>query len=383
MSRLMQCGLMSWLVLGSPIAARADDAEDKAFKFVEGLGGKVTRDEKLPGKPVVGVNLDGTKMTDAGLKELAPLKNLTTLNLGNTQVTGVGLKELAPLKNLTTLNLNSTRVTDAGLIELFAFKNLAILDLGNMREVIDPKVGDKDYRGEGKGVTDTGLKEIAKLTSLTTLTLSYTKVSDAGLKELALLKNLTTLNLSNTPHVTDMGLKELAPLKNLTTLHLYITRVTDTGLKEVAKLTSLTTLTLSYTKVSDAGLKELAPLKNLTTLTTPKVTDQTLAVLREINLLHALTQATNPNGSRPAKPEDVTGLNLSNTPLVTDMGLKELATLKSLTYLGLYGTSVTDAGLKELTPLKTLTTLDLGYTKVTNAGVAELRKALPKCKISR
>ena len=310
MSRLMQCGLMSWLVLGSPIAARADDAEDKAFKFVEGLGGKVTRDEKLPGKPVVGVNLDGTKMTDAGLKELAPLKNLTTLNLGNTQVTGVGLKELAPLKNLTTLNLNSTRVTDAGLIELFAFKNLAILDLGNMREVIDPKVGDKDYRGEGKGVTDTGLKEIAKLTSLTTLT-------------------------------------------------------------------------LSYTKVSDAGLKELAPLKNLTTLTTPKVTDQTLAVLREINLLHALTQATNPNGSRPAKPEDVTGLNLSNTPLVTDMGLKELATLKSLTYLGLYGTSVTDAGLKELTPLKTLTTLDLGYTKVTNAGVAELRKALPKCKISR
>ena len=40
-------------------------------------------------------------MTDAGLKELAPLKNLTALDLGDTQVTDAGLKELAPLKNLT------------------------------------------------------------------------------------------------------------------------------------------------------------------------------------------------------------------------------------------------------------------------------------------
>ena len=44
-------------------------------------------------------------MTDAGLKELAALKNLTTLDLSETRVTGAGLKELAALKNLTTLNL--------------------------------------------------------------------------------------------------------------------------------------------------------------------------------------------------------------------------------------------------------------------------------------
>jgi hypothetical protein len=37
-------------------------------------------------------------VTDAGLKELAPLKNLTYLNLGSTQVTNAGLKELATLK---------------------------------------------------------------------------------------------------------------------------------------------------------------------------------------------------------------------------------------------------------------------------------------------
>ena len=47
-------------------------------------------------------------LNDAGLKELAALKNLTTLNLSHTNVTDAGLKELAALKNLTTLNLSGT-----------------------------------------------------------------------------------------------------------------------------------------------------------------------------------------------------------------------------------------------------------------------------------
>jgi len=45
---------------------------------------------KSTGKPVVGV-FGGA---DAGLKELAPLKNLTTLHLRYTQVTDAGFKEL-------------------------------------------------------------------------------------------------------------------------------------------------------------------------------------------------------------------------------------------------------------------------------------------------
>src|SRR6476620_7732682 len=100
-------------------AARADEAS--AVKAVEKVGGKVTRDDKLPGKPVIEVNLAFAHVTDASLKELKDLKDLkqlTSLYLNSTLATDAGLKELKDLQKLTTLALNNTPVTDAGLKEL-------------------------------------------------------------------------------------------------------------------------------------------------------------------------------------------------------------------------------------------------------------------------
>src|SRR5437660_1373306 len=92
-----------------PLAAAplcADDAEDRAVKAVEELGGKVIRDDKDPAKPVITVDLYGTRVTDLGLKELAPLRGLQKLDLSHTRVTDLGLKELPPLKGLQTLGLS-------------------------------------------------------------------------------------------------------------------------------------------------------------------------------------------------------------------------------------------------------------------------------------
>ena len=98
-------------------AARADEAS--AVKAVEKLGGRVARDDKLPGKPVVGVDFTRVQVTDAGLKELADLKQLTWLRLTDaSDVTDAGLKELKDLKQLTSLDLSGTKVTADGVADL-------------------------------------------------------------------------------------------------------------------------------------------------------------------------------------------------------------------------------------------------------------------------
>src|SRR5262249_34447777 len=103
-------------------AARADEAA--AVKLVEKLGGKIVRDGKQPGQPVVKVDLASTRVTDADLKALKELKQLTALNLFGAQVTDAGVKELKDLKQLTELDLGVTEVTDAGLRELKDLKQL-------------------------------------------------------------------------------------------------------------------------------------------------------------------------------------------------------------------------------------------------------------------
>ncbi len=52
--------------------------------------------------PVIGVELSGFRVTDAGLKNLKKLSNLQRLDLRSTRVADAGLKELKELKNLPT-----------------------------------------------------------------------------------------------------------------------------------------------------------------------------------------------------------------------------------------------------------------------------------------
>ena len=67
---------------------------------------------------VTDLNLSDTKITDAGLKDIAKLQQLTGLDLSGTKITDEGLKDIAKMQNLTTLYLLGTQITDAGAAEL-------------------------------------------------------------------------------------------------------------------------------------------------------------------------------------------------------------------------------------------------------------------------
>ena len=112
---------------------RSVAANDNSKEIDFHLSGKDLTDEQLADvtqvEEVIWLNLKDTKITDAGLKHLANLKNLKKLHLERTAVTDEGLANLSELSNLNYLNLYGTKVTDAGLEKLTNLKNLKQLYL--------------------------------------------------------------------------------------------------------------------------------------------------------------------------------------------------------------------------------------------------------------
>ena len=259
--------------------------QDAVLAAIEKLGGSVGFDEKNPDKPVVDVELSGSKATDASLIHLRGLTRLQRLNLNATKVSDVGLEQLQNLASLKYLMLSGTMVTDAGLVHLKGLMSLHTLNL------------------MGTKVTDTGLMHLKGLTSLQSLDLSKTEVTDAGLEHLKGLKSLLSLGLFGTK-VTDAGLVHLRTSMSLQELNLNFTVVTDAGLVHLKGLTNLQELQLGQTELTDAGLEHLTGLSLRT-------------------------------------------LNLYDTE-VTDAGLMHLKGLTSLRTLKLQMTKVTTAGWKDL-----------------------------------
>jgi len=142
------------------------EEQEKTISEIQNSGGKVIIDEKSPDKPVIGVDLYGTKVTDNELEQLKELTQLQTLALLGNQVTDAGVQHLIGLTQLQTLNLARTQVTDAGLAQLKGLTKLRMLYLSNTQ------------------VTDSGLEHLKGFTQLRTLTLLQTEVTDEGVKKL-------------------------------------------------------------------------------------------------------------------------------------------------------------------------------------------------------
>ena len=105
--------------------------------------------------------------TDAGLSPLAPVADkIASLDLARSKVTDAGLKAVAAMKNLTELHLENTGISDAGLDHLTGLSALEYLNLYNTK------------------VTDAGLSKLAGLGKLKAVYLWQTGVTKAGVAQL-------------------------------------------------------------------------------------------------------------------------------------------------------------------------------------------------------
>lgn len=136
------------------------------------------------------------------------------------------------------------------------------------------------------------------------------------------------------------ALAQIGGLTHLRLLELFGTNIADEGMSKLEKLKELRQLDLYLTDISDAGLAHIAGLTQLESL------------------------------------------DLGDTN-ITDAGLANLRGMKALKTLDLSGTQITDAGLAQLETLPSLTELNLQDTKTTPEGVKKLKRALPRCWISR
>ena len=229
------------------------DVTDKGLAHLTGL-------KSLRNFSFYGSGREATGVTDAGLKTLTALSGLTALHLNTTRITDDGLKHLARFPDLTALDLFFSSVTDAGLAEVGKSKGLTELWLGSLAltdkglaalaELTRLRV--LDLPGN-EALTGDGLRSLSKLTELRTLDLFGSTFRDADVEHLAAFPKLETLELSG-KGVTDVGLKALAKRTTLAKLTLVgVHGVTDNGLRELQPLTELRDLYVDGEQVTPAG----------------------------------------------------------------------------------------------------------------------------------
>ena len=172
--------LLAFVCLASSVAVADDSSDvDRTIAKIELLGGEVTRDDTLPGRPVTGVDFqESDHVKDGYLDLLRHFTSLKSLSLRNTQITDAGLTKLRHLKHLTSLDLYHTQITDVGLKELVELTNLTSLCLWNTE------------------ITDIGVKELNGLKGLTELDLSKTMITEDCFQDINQHTQLTTLHLS-------------------------------------------------------------------------------------------------------------------------------------------------------------------------------------------
>jgi len=167
------------LAIYRELEADAPDVAGAALKAAAEAGARVT--PVVPGGKLLRVEwVDGAQAAgDGSLKALSGLRrNVAILSLGFTTVSDKALDEIAKMPNLVRLDLQRTKVTDAGLKKLAQAKPPRLRRLNLY----------------GTNVTDAGLDTLATLPELAEVFVFGTKVTEGGVERLRSLRRGCTVH---------------------------------------------------------------------------------------------------------------------------------------------------------------------------------------------
>jgi hypothetical protein len=251
-----------------PHDKRENDPYDAAF--FEHLG-HITTLESL--------NIISTKFSDEWMPNIAKLTNLKALRFTNNgKLTDAGMEQLAGLKNLETFNFVGTAITGRAYAKFDGFTKLT-------------KVSHR-----GSSIDDEGLKQLCNhLPNLESISLAHAHFTDAGAPALAKLTKLKSLELG-AHDATAAALKNLASLP-LEYLQLGEGFDKSEPLAAIRDFKSLNRLTLTNcAKTTDDDLKLLATMHRLESLELGNLpmTDERVAQLKPFAFLKVLKLVQRP-----------------------------------------------------------------------------------------
>jgi hypothetical protein len=221
-------------------------------------------------------------------------------------------------------------------------------------------------------MTDALLEEVSRVETITALGLSGSRgVTDEGVRHLARLPALKDLDLSGTS-ITDAGLQVLRSLRGLRTISLAWTRITDEGARLLAHCDELEHVNLASTDAGDGALRALAGKRKLHHLFIA-LTDAGFPLLHELPVFkswHGGEAKLSLVGPK-ALPNHV-----SLRGSFTDVGMRHLQGLDGLFSLDVDDgeLGITGAGLRPLVSLQHLGALGLDARDDWMPYIAEMPK---------
>ena len=234
---------------------RKDDPYDAAF--FEHIGHLSTLES---------LNIISTKFNDDWMPPLAKLTNLKVLRFTNNgKLTDAGMAQLAGLKNLENFSFVGTQMTGKAYARFEGFTKLtrvshrgSLIDDEGLRQLCDHLPNLESLSLAHAKFTDAGAPHLAKLTKLKGLELGTSKATPQALTHIAKLP-LEYLQLGEgfESGAAIAFIKDIATLRRLTLTNAQ--GITDTDLQALAGLTQLTHLEIGKMPLPDERIPALKP----------------------------------------------------------------------------------------------------------------------------
>jgi hypothetical protein len=219
------------------------------------------------------LNVIATKFNDAWMPNIGKLTRLKTLRFTNNgKLSDAGMAQLAGLKDLEQFSFVGTQITGRAYAKFEGFTKLARVS------------------HRGSSIDDEGLMQLCDhLPNLENLSLAHAKFTDAAAPNLAKLTKLKGLELG-TSNATSQTLKHIAKLP-LEYLQLGEGFDSPESIPFIKDLSTLRRLTFTNAKpLTDADLKVIAGMKQLEQLELGKIelSDARLAFFKDFAFLKSM-----------------------------------------------------------------------------------------------